>query len=304
MGPSPFSGAGQQIHSTPDNFHFTYLPLTGDGSIVARVASVSGSSSATAAVMIRETLNGGALDANVSFYPSSSYLYYRSAVNGSGGNYQNGSAMGVSAAPYWLKVVRSGNLFTGYMSSDGLNWSPTGASVTLNMGQSAYIGLAVCGASTTALATATFDNVSVTSATAIAPIITSISATSASVGSLVGINGANFGASQGSSFVALNGSIATIDSWSDSSIVMIVPPGATSGHLQVTVGPSMDVSNFVNFTVTVNPLPVGWLDQDVGIVGVTGSATYANGTFTVKWSGSEYQHYGRRFSLCVLTIGR
>jgi len=94
--------------------------------------------------MIRETLNGGALDANVSFYPARPiFTIGQEAVNGSGGNYQNGSAMGVSAAPYWLKVVRSGNLFTGYMSSDGLNWSPTGASVTLNMGQSAYIGLAV-----------------------------------------------------------------------------------------------------------------------------------------------------------------
>jgi len=41
-------------------------------------------------------------------------------------------------------------------------------------------------------------------------------------------------------------------------------------------------TNAVAFTVTSNPLPAGWLDQDIGDVGLAGSATYANGVFTVN----------------------
>jgi len=42
----------------------------------------------------------------------------------------------------------------------------------------------------------------------------------------------------------------------------------------------------VNLTVNVAPnFPPGWSDADVGSVGTAGSASYANGTFTVKASG-------------------
>jgi hypothetical protein len=44
-----------------------------------------------------------------------------------------------------------------------VNWTPIGPSQTINMGQSVYIGLVVCSNSSSTLATATFDNVSVTS---------------------------------------------------------------------------------------------------------------------------------------------
>src|SRR5207245_4325641 len=44
-------------------------------------------------------------------------------------------------------------------------------------------------------------------------------------------------------------------------------------------------SNAIRFTVTSQPLPVSWLDQDVGVVGLAGSAGYANGTFTVAGAG-------------------
>src|SRR5512142_3381766 len=43
----------------------------------------------------------------------------------------------------------------------------------------------------------------------------------------------------------------------------------------------MNDSNAVVFTVTANPLPLDWWDQDVGIVSYPGTATYTNGTFTV-----------------------
>jgi hypothetical protein len=62
--------------------------------------------------------------------------------------------------PYWVKVTRSGNTFTSYTSSDGTNWVQLGTSQTINMAQNVFVGLAVNSGTTTDLASATFDNVS------------------------------------------------------------------------------------------------------------------------------------------------
>ncbi len=69
----------------------------------------------------------------------------------------------------------------------------------------------------------------------LAPSIRSLSPSSAAVGAPVTIAGANFGATQGASTVAFNGTSATPTSWSAASIVVPVPAGATTGNVVVTV---------------------------------------------------------------------
>jgi len=157
------------------------------------------------------------------------------------------------------------------------------------------VGLAVNSGSTTALTTATFDNVSVNSAAAPAPVIASVSATTGSIGSQAVITGTGFGAPQGNSMVMLNGAAVTINTWSATSISITIPAGATTGPLVVSVAPSMNDSNAVIFTVTSQPLPSTWLDQDVGSVGVAGSASYTSGTFTVNGAGSQIYGNGDAF---------
>jgi hypothetical protein len=49
-----------------------------------------------------------------------------------------------------------------YSSSDGLNWTQLGATQTVTMASNVYIGLVVSSRTTASLATATFDNVSLT----------------------------------------------------------------------------------------------------------------------------------------------
>ncbi len=56
-----------------------------------------------------------------------------------------------------------------------------------------------------------------------APTITSISTTSGPVGTVVGLNGTNFGASQGNSTVSLNGTAAASVGWTDTIIDVLVP---------------------------------------------------------------------------------
>jgi pro-kumamolisin-like protein/IPT/TIG domain-containing protein len=274
------AGLGTMLTSS-DGFHFVYQPLIGDGTIVARVVSMQGSSAAQAGIMIRETLSAGASHVFLFDYSSSILMTERTSTGASSSYQSVGSAM----LPNWLKLVRSGNVFTPYSSSDGVNWVQLGTSQTVSMAQSVYVGLAVSNRTTASLATATFDSVSVNSGTAPAPVITAVSATTGSVGSQVMISGSGFGATQGGSAVLLNGAAVTINSWSGTSLTITIPSGATTGPLLVSVAPGMNDSNAVRFTVTTQPLPVSWLDQDVGAVGVLGSAGYANGTFTVAGAG-------------------
>lgn len=78
--------------------------------------------------------------------------------------------------------------------------------------------------------------------------ITSLNPGSGIVGSYVTITGSNFGSSQGSSTVTFNGTQSTsISSWSDNTIVCIVPVGATTGNLVVQAQGFK--SNAVVFTV-------------------------------------------------------
>jgi regulation of enolase protein 1 (concanavalin A-like superfamily) len=73
------------------------------------------------------------------------------------------------AAPYWVRLVRSGSTFTAYRSPDGITWKQSGSS-TISMTATVYIGLAVCSKNTTTLNTSTFTNVSVTGATGAATL--------------------------------------------------------------------------------------------------------------------------------------
>jgi regulation of enolase protein 1 (concanavalin A-like superfamily) len=153
-------GAGAQMYGTADGFHYVYQPLTGDGTIVARLVSVQGAGSgyAAAGVMIRETLDGGSTNAITSDWATYIYFDVRTATGGS----TSQTAFVSAAVPYWMKVSRSGSTFSSYTSSDGVNWTQLGASQTITMGQSVNVGLAVTSGSTSALTTATFDNVSLT----------------------------------------------------------------------------------------------------------------------------------------------
>jgi hypothetical protein len=274
------TGAGQgTFFSSSDGFHFAYQPLSGDGTIVARV--VQGSSSAQTGIMIRETLDPGANHVYLFDYSSAIWMTERTST-GASSSYQS---LASATLPYWIKLTRSGNVFTMFGSTDGVNWVLLGTSQTVGMAQSVYVGLAVSSRTTSSLATATFDSVSVSSAAAPAPIITTVSATTGSIGSQVVISGTGFGTSQGGSAVLLNGAKVTVNTWSGTSITITIPPGATSGPLLVSIAPNMNDSNAVPFTVTSQPLPASWLDQDVGSVGLAGSASYANGTFTVAGAG-------------------
>jgi hypothetical protein len=95
------------------------------------------------------------------------------------------------------------------------------------------------------------------------------------VGTQVQINGRSFGAAQGTSSVAINGSIATVVSWSDAQVVATVPPAATSGPVKVVVS-GINSNQNVNLTV---PAP--------RITGIAPSSGAVGTNVTISGSGFQ-----------------
>ncbi|MCE9612835.1 MAG: DUF4038 domain-containing protein [Lentisphaerae bacterium] len=150
-------GAGADIWGTADAFHFVYQTASGDCEIKARVVAVQNTDPwAKVGVMVRESLNANATYAMAVITPSNgANLMYRTSTGGSCGYAQSTG----KTAPYWVRVVRSGNSFTSYISPDGATWTQVGATQTISMGAGTYIGLCLTSHTTATLNTSTLDNV-------------------------------------------------------------------------------------------------------------------------------------------------
>jgi len=150
-------GSGADIWNTADAFRFVYVPVTGNCTIVARVVSVQNVDAwSKAGVMIRASTEAGSPHAFVAVTPGNGVAWqYRSTTNG--GSFNNNTT-GFSA-PFWVRLVRSGNTFTGYRSPNGVTWTQQGSATTISMASTVYVGLAVTAHNNSALCAATFDNV-------------------------------------------------------------------------------------------------------------------------------------------------
>ncbi|MDE3100203.1 MAG: DUF1349 domain-containing protein, partial [Verrucomicrobiota bacterium] len=155
------SGNGSDIWGTSDQFNYAYESVSGDQTVIARVASENGTAAyAKAGVMIRETTAADAVEASVLLTPANGVaMEVRPATSAASIN-MTGWITGV-VPPQWVKIVRSGSTFTGYYSADGSTWTQI-ASTNLTMASSATAGLAVTSHDTSSLNTSTFDNVSIT----------------------------------------------------------------------------------------------------------------------------------------------
>jgi hypothetical protein len=123
-----------------------------------------------------------------------------------------------------------------------------------------------------------------------APAISTINPASGAIGAAVTINGANFGAAQGTSSVTFNGIAGTPTAWTASSISVPVPNGASTGNVVVTVGGVP--SNAVTFTVTTPGPTIATLTPISGLVGSSVTIAGANfgatqGTSTVTFNGTS-----------------
>ena len=147
-------GSGEDIVGSADEFYFAYLPLQGDGMIVARVVGMQPNNpQSEAGLMMRDGLDCGArhvflgLDASTNMF-----LRRRLAANAS--SIQD-AWPGTNVS--WLRLTRIGNTFIGHVSTNGTNWNYAWATALVLPSQ-INVGLAVTAHRHGYISTAQFDN--------------------------------------------------------------------------------------------------------------------------------------------------
>ncbi|MBC8009054.1 MAG: fibronectin type III domain-containing protein, partial [Burkholderiales bacterium] len=153
------TGSGSGLGAEFDSCHFAYFtaPLTGDFTLSARVATLGTTGSfPEAGLMLRSSLADTAPYARI--YTSSVYTSYqfRNPANGNIG-YSAGDK-----TKRWVRLVRTANSCTGWISADGVTWTQQGGSVTLS--GPVHVGLHVSSLNNSVLHTSTFDNLTLTPA--------------------------------------------------------------------------------------------------------------------------------------------
>jgi hypothetical protein len=112
-----------------DDFHFVHQPMSGDGSVTARVLDQTAIDSngnpttpqdaAMAGVMIKESTTAGSPYAAVAVTPGDGVRIQA--------NFDADIAGSSDASPRWLRLTRSGSSITGYESADGRKWTQIGS---------------------------------------------------------------------------------------------------------------------------------------------------------------------------------
>ena len=128
------------IDSPSNRFHYAYTSLQGDGQITARIVNASSMCS----VRICEDLSYSSKNASMIMGQCSYQSNIECAWFHATGMSVASDTVDVGGLPYWIRLDREGNLFTGYISPSGNpgSWNKV-ASAQVSMGTETYIGLTV-----------------------------------------------------------------------------------------------------------------------------------------------------------------
>ncbi len=162
-------GSGLDIWGTYDAFHFAYLTLSGNFTISARVASETNTSNwAKYGVMVRQSLAPGSGFVDMLITPGNGAAFMHRSATGALAWSNSSSTV---AAPQYVKLVRSGSTFTGYYSPNGTTWTQEG-SFTYAMTDPVVVGLAAGANNSSAIGTAQFDHVVISTSDTTPPVTT------------------------------------------------------------------------------------------------------------------------------------
>ena len=137
-----------------DVYGFTHRQLRGDGVLVARVTGLGGVASALAGLSIRASLTPGAAQLSLLRSTSGTLVIRRRAQT-------NGAVTQTTAAltpATWLRLERRGQTISFSQSADGTQWASL-HSATIDLSETAFVGLAVTSQRPDAMAAATMSNV-------------------------------------------------------------------------------------------------------------------------------------------------
>jgi glucuronoarabinoxylan endo-1,4-beta-xylanase len=300
------TASGDDIWNISDAFRFIYETNGGNCTIIARVSSEqSTNANAKAGVMIRNSLDPSAANVFIGVTPSNEVIFQHRSSTGGGSS--SNSVAGLSA-PYWVKLAQSGSTVTGYYSANGTSWTQLGTT-TISLGSMQtnawgqvsgpiqYAGLAFCNNGNTSLSTATFDNVSAPGWPIPSPSApTGLSATAGVEQVILSWQGGNYATSNsiGRATVSV-GPYTTIATVRGTGYVDADLVGGTTYYYVVKAfnGAGQSTNTAPASVTTTANVPSPWVAQDIGAVGVGGSAgeagseNWSNGVFTVAGSGSD-----------------
>ncbi|WP_188197758.1 hypothetical protein [Nonomuraea sp. SYSU D8015] len=175
-GPCPAPLVGPDGTAVKDKYYFVHQPLTGNGSLTARVSDMTGQIRlpdtvpgvrnvkegvvpwAKAGLLVRQSLRQGTPYAAVMLTGAHGVRMQHNYIHDVPGGPHNG--------PQWLRLTRSGDTITGYESDDGKAWTEVGTVELTGLPETVEIGLFATSpgalwdmAQAFAQATATFDHI-------------------------------------------------------------------------------------------------------------------------------------------------
>ncbi|MEI7831348.1 MAG: hypothetical protein WCI31_16330 [Prolixibacteraceae bacterium] len=166
---------GADVWGVKDEFHFSWLEKKGDFDLTARIESLTAPHLYTkAGLMAREELSDNSRHIFFQVFPNNKprnknnggyEFQYRAAKAGEMKAIYPASATGAPEFPAnypntWIRLKRSGNIFTGFYSPDGKTWKVY-TTYTLELSKKVYLGFAVTSHNTKETATALFRDISI-----------------------------------------------------------------------------------------------------------------------------------------------
>jgi hypothetical protein len=164
------SSTSGDVWDVVDHFRYVFKKLTGDGTIIAKVESMTNTAGwAKAGVMIRDSLEPGSMHALEMLAPGGLCAFQNRQFNDGPSFTANGNN-GQFTFPHWVKLERKGNQFTAYHSTDGVNWTLQADEAggggpnpqTITMSSTVYIGLMVTSNNMNRACVAEFSNIKLT----------------------------------------------------------------------------------------------------------------------------------------------
>lgn len=147
--------SGHDIWGNEDHCHFAYQQIKGDFEMITKIKSLEVTDQwAKAGIMVRESPTGSSKNAFIAITGENGITFQQRRDTGSGCNSERQNEG--NTAPYWVKIVRKGNDFTGLSSADGKTWKEIGV-WEIDMPTTVFLGFGVTSHSDEVLTEVRFD---------------------------------------------------------------------------------------------------------------------------------------------------
>lgn len=150
-------------YGTADNLRLVSAPVTGDFTVIGRIAARGGSAWSKGAITVRDGLGASSRYIAGLIFPSNGYNW--EARTSQGGQAIQGT-LAPGSAPGWCRIQRKENLFILSISSNGSSWTQLTA-LTIAMADTVEVGMGLAGQHPNTPATLTVDNFSITTASSV-----------------------------------------------------------------------------------------------------------------------------------------